>query len=133
MRRWILVATAVFALAAPAVAAAPKTFKASVTAPTHAPKINIHWPYQVTVTDLKGKPLAATLSLVVVDPVGGVHPVQYSYSKTKNVTNVPIKGTFRDYIIWPPASAVGLALKFRATLKTAKGKAVLIYLVTPHR
>jgi hypothetical protein len=132
MRLWILIATAVLALAAPAVAAAPKTFKATLSAPTHAPKINVHWPYQVTVTDLKGKPLAATLSLAVVDPVGGVHPVQYG-SSTKYITNVPIKGTFRNYVIWPPASAVGLALKFRATLKSAKGKAVLIYLVTPHR
>jgi hypothetical protein len=132
MRLSILIATAVLALAAPAVAAAPKTFKSSLTAPTHAPKINVHWPYQVTVTDLKGKPLAATLSLVVVDPVGGVHPVQYGSSK-KYITNVPIKGVFRNYVIWPPAAAVGLALKFRATLKTAKGKAVLIYLVTPHR
>jgi hypothetical protein len=132
MRLWILIATAVLALAAPAVAAAPKTFKASLTALTHKPKINIHWPYQVTVTDLKGKPLAATLSLAVVDPVGGVHPVQYG-SSTKYITNFAIKGSFRNYVIWPPASAVGLALKFRATLKTAKGKTVLIYLVTPHR
>ncbi len=132
MRLWILIATAVLALAAPAVAAAPKTFKAILTAPTHAPKIKTHWPYQVTVTDLNGKPLAATLSLAVVDPIGGVHPVQYGAS-TKYITNVQIKGTFRDYVIWPPASAVGVALKFRATLKTAKGKTVLIFLVTPHR
>lgn len=133
MRLVVLIATAALALAAPAVAAAPKTFTVTITAPTHKPKINVHWPYVVKVTDLQGKALAGTLSLAVVDPVGGVHPVQYSYSKTKNVTNVPIKGVFRDYIIWPPESAVGLALKFRATVKTAKGKAVVVYLVTPHK
>ena len=117
MRTAVLIATAALALAAP----------------THKPKINVHWPYVVKVTDLQGKALAGTLSLAVVDPVGGVHPVQFSYSKTKYVTDIPIKGVFRDYVIWPPESAVGLALKFRGTVKTAKGKAVLIYLVTPHR
>ena len=35
-------------------------------------------------------------------------------------------------MLWPPDSAVGVVLKFRATVKTAKGKAVLIYLVKPH-
>ncbi len=79
MRLLVLIATAAFALAAPAVAAAPKTFKATLTAATHTPKADnkTHWPYQVKVTDLKGKPLAGKVTIAIVDPVGGVHPVQF--------------------------------------------------------
>ena len=132
MRLAVPVAIAVLALASSAAGAVPKAFRATLTAPTHAPKVNVHWPYQVTVADLKGKPLAGKVSVAIVDPVGGVHPVQFG-ANTKYVTNVTFKGVFRDYVIWPPESAVGVVLKFRVTVKTAKGTAVLVYPVTPHR
>jgi len=133
MRLAVLIAVVALALAAPAVAAAPKTSKATLTAATHTPVADntTRWPYQVKVTDLKGKPLAGKISIAIVDPIGGVHPVQFG-ANTKYVTNWPFKGTFKDWVLWPPDSAVGVVLKFRATVVTAKGKAVLIYPVKPH-
>lgn len=134
MRFAVLTATVLLALAAPAVAAAPKTFKATLTAPTHTPKADdtTRWPYQVKVTDLKGRPLAGRITVSIVDPLGTAHPVEFG-ANTKHVTNWPFKGVFRDWVLWPPISAVGVALKFRATVQTAKGTVVLIYLVTPQR
>jgi hypothetical protein len=35
-----------------------------------------------------GKPLAATISAVVIDPIGGAHPVEYGCCARKFVTNV---------------------------------------------
>jgi hypothetical protein len=133
MRLAVFIAIAALALAAPAVAAAPKTFKATLTAATHTPTADnkTHWPYRVKLTDLKGKPLAGRITVAIVDPLGTVHPVQFG-ANTKYVTNWPFKGVFKDWVLWPPDSAVGVVLKFRATVTTAKGKAVLIYLVKPH-
>ena len=82
-------------------------------------------------TDLKGKPLAGKISVAIVDPLGTAHPVQF-FLNTKYVTNIPFKGVFKEAVLWPPDSAVGVVLKFRATVVTAKGKAVLIYPVKPH-
>jgi len=132
MRLAVLIAVVTFALAAPAVAAAPKALKATLTAATHTPIADntTHWPYQVKVTDLKGKPLAGKISIAIVDPLGTAHPVQFG-ANTKYVTNWPFRGTFKDWVLWPPDSAVGVVLKFRATVVTAKGKAVLIYPVKP--
>ncbi len=133
MRLLVVIAAATLALAAPAVAAAPKTLKATLTAATHTPVADnkTHWPYQVKVTDLKGKPLAGKISIAIVDPLGTAHPVQFG-ANTKYITNWPFKGVFKDWVLWPPDSAVGVVLKFRATVVTAKGKAVLIYPVKPH-
>jgi len=132
MRLAVLIAVVTFALAAPAVAAAPKALKATLTAATHTPIADntTHWPYQVKVTDLKGKPLAGKISIAIVDPLGTAHPVQFG-ANTKYITNWPFRGTFKDWVLWPPDSAVGVVLKFRATVVTAKGKAVLIYPVKP--
>ena len=133
MRLAVLIAVLGLALATPAVAAAPKTFKAKLTAATHTPIADnkTHWPYQVKLTDLKGKPLAGKISVAIVDPLGTAHPVQFG-ANTKYVTNWPFKGVFKDWVLWPPESAVGVVLKFRTTVVTARGKAVLIYLVKPH-
>jgi hypothetical protein len=133
MRLAVLIATVALALTATAVAAGPKTFKATLTAATHTPVADnkTRWPYQVKLTDLKGKPLAGKLSIAIVDPLGTAHPVQF-FANTKYVTNWPFKGVFKDAVLWPPDSAVGVVLKFRATVVTAKGKAVLIYPVKPH-
>ena len=55
------------------VAAPPQV---TLTAPTHTPKINVRWYYTVRATR-DGKPVAARLTAQIVDPIGGVHPVQF--------------------------------------------------------
>jgi hypothetical protein len=107
------------------VAAAPKV---TVSTPGHAPKINAHWNYKVHVT-LNGKPVAARITEAIVDPIGGVHPVQFGKS-TKNITNFEFKGTFSDFIVWP-ASSRGIPLTLRITVAVGKAKKVVAYHVTP--
>jgi hypothetical protein len=82
------------------------------------------------VTDAKGKPLAARITAVVVDPIGGVHPVEF-FANKKTVTNYRIKGTFRDAIIWPP-EANGYTVTFKVTVHVGAAKKVLTYKLTPH-
>ncbi len=116
----LLVAAALFAATSAGSAAVAPPFKVTISAPVK-PKVNVPWKYTVTVKNAKGKLVAARLSLVVIDPLGTAHPVEF-YKKKTFVTNVAIKGVFRDRIIWPPASA-GYPLKLRATVK-AGGKTV---------
>jgi hypothetical protein len=105
-------------------------FKATLTAVTHAPKVNSKWYYSVRVVDLRRRPLEARITVVIVDPFSGVHPVQYSYSN-KNIVNHKIRGTFTDWATWPPESA-GFPLSFRVKVKTAqKGSTTLKYIVRP--
>ena len=102
----------------------------TLTAPTHTPKINTRWYYSVSAT-LAGTPAAARLTAQIVDPIGGVHPVEFGTS-TKNITNWPFRGRFRDFIIWP-ASSRGIPLRLRVTVKVGSAKRTLTYAVTPHR
>src|SRR5215831_12795391 len=102
--------------------------KATLTAPTHTPKANTKWYYTVRVTN-GGKPAAARLTAQILDPIGGVNPVDYDGTK-KPITNFPFKGTFRDYIIWP-SDAKGFKLTLRLTVKAAGKTKVLRYTVTP--
>lgn len=129
--RLVALATALAALVLPLAAgtAAAPPFKATFKAPTHTPKINVKWPYEVRVTDLKGKPIKATITTEIVDPLGGVHAVEFGCCK-KYVVNHPFTGVFRDYMKFPPESK-GFPLTIRATLKAAGGKRVLTYVVTP--
>jgi hypothetical protein len=124
-------ASAASLAAAGAVALSGGATKVTLTAAGHTPKIKVHWPYTVKVTK-GGKPAAARLSVAIVDPIGGVHPVQFGASK-KYVTNWPFKGTFSDYLIWPADSAVGVPLKIRATVKVGKTTKVLTYTVMPKK
>jgi hypothetical protein len=129
-------AVILLALAVVPLASAALPFKAKLTAATHTPKVDTKWPYSVRVTTLKGKPMKARITAHVVDPLGDVHPVEFGARKV-DVVNHPFFGTFRDFVIWPPASATELGgipvtLVFRVTVKTAKGKKVLRYDVTPH-
>lgn len=103
--------------------------KVTLTAPTHTPKINVHWPYTVRVTQ-NGNVVAARITAQIVDPTGGVHPVQFGRN-TKNITNWAFKGVFRDYVIWP-ASSRGIPLTFRITVVAVHTKKVIAYRVTPH-
>jgi hypothetical protein len=120
-----LVVVAVAALALQGAA-----FKATFVGGGHTPIINTRWPYTVKVTDAKGKPLAARITAVVIDPVGGVHPVEF-FANHKHVTNYAIKGTFRDAIIWPP-EANGYTVNFTVTVRVGTAKKVLTYPLTPH-
>lgn len=117
-----LLATLVTALLAGA------SVQVTLTAPGHTPKINVRWSYTVHVTQ-GGKPVAAKITEQIVDPVGGKHPVEFGKS-TKNIVNWPIKGVFRDFIVWPP-SARGIPLTFRVTVVVGKTKRIVNYAVTP--
>jgi hypothetical protein len=119
-----VVATAV--LTGSLLAAAPLT--ATLTAPTHTPKIKTRWYYIVHATQA-GKPAAGKLTAQIVDPIGSSHPVQFG-SSTKNLTNWPFTGRFRDFIIWPSSSR-GIPLKLRVVVKVGSVKRVLTYPVTP--
>jgi hypothetical protein len=95
-------------------------------APTHTPKVNVRWPWSIAVSTQAGSPLAATISVAIVDPLGGVHPVEYDCCKKKFITNVRIRGRFADKVIYPLASK-GFRVVFRVTVKTALGRRVVDY------
>ena len=103
---------------------------ATLTGPTHSPRINKRWYYVVKVTQ-NGKPAHVKMTAQIVDPIGGVHPVEFGPT-TKKIVNWPIIGMYRDYIIWPPDSK-GIPLKLRITLVGTHGaRAVVSYAVVPH-
>ncbi len=106
------------------------TPKVVLIAPGHTPTIGKHWNYRITVTE-KGKPAAAKITAQIVDPIGGVHAVQFGTS-TKNITNWPVKGSFHDFILWP-ADSRGVPLTFRVTVVAEGRKVVKNYTVTPHK
>jgi len=106
-------------LAAALVAAAP--FKVTLTAPTHTPKATARWVYSVRATDAKGRLVKGQITVQIVDPFGGAHPVQFGRT-TRNIVNFPFRGTFRDFVQWP-AESRGFKLTFRVTVKSG-GKAV---------
>ncbi len=110
-------------------AAGAIVFRAKLLAGSHTPAVNTRWPYTVEVTDAKGRPLRARLTVQVVDPLGGVHPTEF-YASRKLVTNIPFRGTFRDAVKWPPESR-GYQLTFRAIVKVGTARKTLGYRVTP--
>ena len=121
-----LAALVLVALALPLSAGAAPGFKVTLTASKHTPKVNERWTWKVTVATPAGKPLPATISAVVVDPVGGVHPVEYGCCPKKFVTNVKIKGSFADWVQFP-AAAQGFKITFKVTVKTALGTQTVTY------
>ena len=102
--------------------------KVSLTAPTHHPRVNVKWPYAVRVVRDR-RPLSARLTVQIVDPLGGVHPVQFG-NTTRNVTRFPFRGVFRDFVIWP-AESRGIPLKLRVTVVRRGFRKVIPYAVTP--
>ena len=74
------------------------------------------------------RPLPARISAVVIDPIGAAHPVEYGCCAKKFITNVPIKGTFRDFVQYP-LSAKGYRITFKVTVKTARGTKAVTYWV----
>ena len=121
------------AVAPAATGAAALPFKAKLHGATHAPKVNTKWFYSVRVTNLAGKPIRARLTVQVKDPLGGVYPVQFGPT-TKNITNWPFKGVFRDYVIWPPSSKLATplgGLVFRVFVVADGKRTLLRYRVKP--
>jgi len=121
---------AAFVLAAAALAPAALAagfLHATLTAATHSPKVGVHWPYTVHAT-VEGKVARARVTAQIVDPLGGKHPVGFG-AKKGNVTRIPFRGTFKDFVIWPKSS-VGYPLVFRITVSAGKAKRVLDYKVT---
>lgn len=110
------------------VAGAAVGIKATLKAPATEPTINVKWPYSIKVTDLKGAPVRATVTAVVIDPLGAVHPVMYGPTGPpkpqpgKPVRNWPFKGTFRDYIIFPPDARLATPLGGVTLRWTVKAK-----------
>ncbi len=105
-------------------------FTATLAAPTHRPKVSTKWYYTIRVTNLQGTPIAAKITVQIKDPLGTLHPVLYANTK-KKLVNWPIRGHFRDYIIWPRNSAVGITLTLRVTVDAVGRKTVLGYAVSP--
>src|SRR5258707_11780146 len=100
----LLAGTLLFGTAAPV--------KGNVTA-SHTPKINTHWNYVVRATQ-GGKPVGGRITEVIIDPIGGHHPVGLSKG-TKTITNWPFKGELRGFIVWP-AQAKGYPLQFHVVV-----------------
>ena len=89
------------------------TFKATFSAPTHHPAVNKNWPITVTVTDLSGKPIAATLQMSVLFSGARVGPID-------NGKLYHFVGSHHENITWPKRS-IGYLLTLQAVVK-AKGK-----------
>jgi hypothetical protein len=110
------------------VLAGGSSVKVTLTAPTHRPRVNVHWRYAVHATR-SGKPVTARITAQIVDPIGGVHPVQFG-SSTRDIKNFRFRGVFRDYVIWPPESR-GFPLALRLIVVGTGFRKVLTYTVTP--
>ena len=123
-----LAALCLVALALPLAAGAVPAFNVSFKASKHTPRVNEKWTWSIKVTDPAGNLLPARISAVVIDPIGGVHPVEYGCCAKKFITNVPIKGTFRDFVQYPLA-AKGYRITFKVTVKTARGTRAVTYWV----
>jgi hypothetical protein len=91
-------------------------FRAVLHAPTHTPKAGKPWLYSVRVTDLKGRPIRARITMQVL--FGGVPVGKVDSGKTFSFV-----GTWREPksspLIWPARSR-GRPLTFEAIV-TARG------------
>jgi hypothetical protein len=112
------------ALALPAAVGATPAFRATLSAPTHTPKANAKWFYVVRATS-GGKPVRATITSQIVDPIGGVHPVEFGDTH-RVITNRPFTGVFRDFVRFPPETQ-GITLRLRVIVKAAGARRVLTY------
>lgn len=94
-------------------APAKLSFKATLVAPNHHPVVNKNWFITVTVTNLSGKPIAATLRMNVL--LGSLRVGQVDNGKVYHFV-----GRYHEIITWP-AAAVGHQLTLQAVVKV-KGK-----------
>jgi hypothetical protein len=121
-------AALVLAFAAPAHAAAP--VRMTLDGGSATPRVGAVWRYAVHATRA-GKPVAGRITVQIVDPVGGVHPVDYANTKHP-IANRRFVGVFRDFVRWP-AETRGIPLKLRVTLHVLGVRRVLEVRVTPRR
>jgi hypothetical protein len=124
-----LAALCVATLALPLSAGASTGFRAVFSAATHTPRVNTNWRWSLKVTSLAGRPLAARITVQLLDPYGGVHPVEFGCCK-RLIVGHRITGSFRDYVKFPP-EAQGFKLRFRVIVKAAGTTRVLTYWVRP--
>jgi hypothetical protein len=112
----------------PIATVATSPLRAVLTAATHTPKVRVHWPYSVQVSE-GGKPVAAKITVQIAEPTGQAYPAQYG-TTNKNLTNWPITGQFHDFIVWPVA-ARGIPLTLRVLVQVGSAKRTLNYSVKP--
>ncbi|MEZ5101744.1 MAG: hypothetical protein R3C15_18485 [Thermoleophilia bacterium] len=126
-----LAATGAEAEPPPALTEAPADapFRARLLVPPGDPAVGTRWTYAVEATDASGAPLAATVTVEVVDPLQQAHPVQYDATE-EDIVDRPFAGRFEDYVDWP-ADGRGVPLLFRATVEHAGDEVVLALPVTP--
>jgi hypothetical protein len=115
-------------LAALAVAVAATPVKVTLTGLSHTPRVKVRNYYSVRAT-AGGKPVAARLTEVMVDPIGGRHPVTYG-TTSKPIANWRFKGSFRDFLLFP-GSGRGVPLTFRVTVVVGTTKRTIDFKVTP--
>jgi hypothetical protein len=128
MRTLLITPLLALAVAAPSAAAAPP-LQVSLTATTHTPKVDAHWRYRVDVTTPAGKPIPARITVQVVDPFGGTHPVEFDCCK-RNIVSYPFMGIFCEQVEYP-AETRGLKVTFRVIVKALGKTAVRTYWVKP--
>jgi hypothetical protein len=97
----------------------------SLQAKNHAPQVDKPWSYAVRVTNAAGQPLSGTVDIQFV--FGG-QVVGRDTPPTHPVKN----GTWHDSLTFPPP-AIGMALTFRAVVRTALGSVILDWPVTVHQ
>ena len=69
------------------------------------------------------------ITVQLVDPFGGVHPVQFDCCK-RNIVSYPIMGLFCEQVEFPPESR-GFKLTLRVVVKALGSTAVRTYWVKP--
>jgi hypothetical protein len=129
VRRLVVAVFCLAILALPGAALGALPFRAMLVASTHTPKVNSNWFYVVSVTDRHGKLVKATITTRILDPLGGVHPVEFGCCK-KNVVNHPFTGVFGDSVIFPLA-AKGFRVSFQVVIHALGVTQVLKYWVKP--
>jgi hypothetical protein len=94
-----------------------------------SPNVKARSIYRVRATDSSGKPLAGTITVQIVDPLGRAHTVTYDGTRHP-ISRRRFVGVFHDDIEFP-ADARGVPLTFRVEVVTSKGRATINYPVTP--
>jgi hypothetical protein len=107
--------------------AAAASVRVTITATTHTPKVNAPWPVRIGVTDARGKPLAARLTMQILlngAPVG----------KVDNGAVYRFIGTWQEKkgqeITWPPESR-GQPFALEAVVTAKGGTVKKTWAVTP--
>jgi hypothetical protein len=130
MRLRLAACVLALAVLVPTAGGAASPFTTRLTTAGHTAKVNAKWWWTLRVADAAGKPVRATLTLQIVDPFGGTHPVELG-DTTRRIVNVPFVGRLRDFVRFPPESR-GFPLTLRYTVKARGGRRVLTYKVTSH-